>query len=75
LDQGRAKRTGAPYGRCGAVCFVQRFDSALRLHVHFHVLLLDGVFVRGPDGRLQFAEIDPPTHADLQALVHRLSRP
>jgi hypothetical protein len=26
--------------------------------------VLDGVFVRGVDGRLQFAEIDPPGHAD-----------
>jgi hypothetical protein len=38
------------------------------------LLVLDGVFVRAADGRLQFAEIDPPTHADLQALVGRLSR-
>ena len=30
--------------------------------------------MRGVDGRLQFAEIDPPTHADLQALVDRLAR-
>ena len=70
----RAKHTGAPDGRGGAVCFVQRFDSALRLNVHFHLLVLDGVFVRGADRRLQFAEIDPPTHADLQALIARLSR-
>jgi len=70
----RAKRTGAPEGRGGAVCFVQRFDSALRLNVHFHLLVLDGVFIRAANGRLQFAEIDPPTHADLQALIARLSR-
>jgi hypothetical protein len=30
----RARRTGASGGRGGAVCFVQRFDSALRLNVH-----------------------------------------
>ncbi len=32
-------------GRSGAVNFIQRFDSALRLNVHFHALVLDGVFV------------------------------
>ena len=28
----------------GAVVFVQRFDSALRLNLHFHALFLDGVY-------------------------------
>jgi hypothetical protein len=32
--------------RCGAVTFVQRFGSSLNLHVHFHVVVLDGVFTR-----------------------------
>jgi hypothetical protein len=70
----RAKRTGVVDGRSGAVCFLQRFDSALRLNVHLHVLVLDGVYVRDADGRLRFAEIDPPTHDDLHAIVQRLSR-
>jgi hypothetical protein len=30
----------------GAVSVIQRGDSALRLNVHFHVLALDGVYVR-----------------------------
>ena len=30
----------------GAVAAVQRVDSALRLNVHFHILCLDGVYVR-----------------------------
>ena len=34
----------------GALTFVQRGDSALRLNVHFHVMALDGVYVRGEDG-------------------------
>jgi len=33
-------------GSPGAVCFVQRFDSALRVSPHFHVIALDGVFVQ-----------------------------
>jgi hypothetical protein len=39
-----AKRLGKPLPRTGAVAFVQRFDSALRLNVHLHVLWLDGVY-------------------------------
>ena len=32
------------------VTSVQRFGGALNLHVHFHTLVLDGVFVRSADG-------------------------
>ncbi len=38
-----------------AVSVIQRGDSALRLNVHFHVLALDGVYVREePDAPLVF---------------------
>jgi hypothetical protein len=40
--------------RGGGVAIVQRFGSVLNLKVHVHALVLDGVFVRGADGRLQF---------------------
>jgi hypothetical protein len=34
----------------GTITFVQRFDSGLRLNVHYHVLALDGVYVRDASG-------------------------
>ena len=34
----------------GAVTVIQRGDSSLRLNVHFHCLVLDGVYVREADG-------------------------
>jgi hypothetical protein len=42
----RAKAQGVRDGRGGAVVFAQRFDSALRLNLHFHALVLDGVYER-----------------------------
>jgi len=45
----------------GAVTFVQRADSALRLNVHFHTLALDGVYVRDEQGELQFHPLPEPT--------------
>ena len=39
----RARLQGKPRPRAGAVVFVQRFDSGLRLNVHFHALVLAGV--------------------------------
>lgn len=38
------KHWGVPRGQCGAVTFVQRFGDALNLNVHFHSLVLDGVY-------------------------------
>jgi hypothetical protein len=40
--------------RFGAVAFVHRFGSYLNSHVHYHVLVTDGVFSAGSDGRAVF---------------------
>jgi Putative transposase/Transposase zinc-binding domain len=54
----------------GAISFLQRFDSALRLNVHSHVLALDGVYVqRGDD--LTFHALSDPTEDDVLALAER----
>jgi len=37
------------------VTSVQRFGGSLNLHVHFHTLVLDGVFVRAADDTLRSA--------------------
>jgi hypothetical protein len=49
----------------GAVTFVQRCDSSLRLNVHFHTLALDGVYVRDESGALQFHRLPDPTHEEV----------
>ena len=50
-----ARKNGKP--RAGAVAFVQGFDSGLRLNVHLHVLLLDGVYAWEPGrGRMRAVE-------------------
>ena len=38
-----------PGARFGAVAFVHRFGSYLNSHVHFHVIVSDGVFSAGAD--------------------------
>jgi len=51
----RQSSPGAPAGaRFGAVAFVHRFGSYLNSHVHFHVLVTDGVFSAGDDGEAVF---------------------
>jgi hypothetical protein len=58
----------------GAVTAVQRTDSALRLNVHLHSLVLDGVYVHEDgDARspLEFLELEAPTHADIAEVAAR----
>jgi hypothetical protein len=51
---------------------VQRTDSALRLNVHFHVLALDGVYVReGEHGPLVFHALPTPTRAEVADIAAR----
>ncbi len=69
----------------GAVTFIQRSDSALRLNVHFHTLALDGLYVRDAQGALVFHALPPPsgdevaevaawTHAGLLVVLERHGR-
>ena len=39
------------------------------LHVHFHTLVLDGVFTRDENGALRFHPAAPPTDADVQRVA------
>jgi len=59
-------------GHAGAVCAVQRTDGALRLNVHFHVLALDGVYVRdAASGKLEFQALEAPTRANVEEVARR----
>jgi len=69
----RAEARGVVGGRSGSLTVVQRFGSALNLNVHFHVLALDGVYARGPDGRLVFHRDRPPTTEDVERLVEQIA--
>ena len=60
-----ARTRGLGDARSGAVIVVQRFGGALNLNVHFHALMLDGVFARAADGRLRFHRAPAPTAADV----------
>ena len=56
--------------KIGAVTFIQRFDSGLRLNVHFHTLCLDGVYLRDPGRRtLVFHELPEPTPAEVEEVA------
>ncbi|MGH7283815.1 MAG: transposase, partial [Polyangiaceae bacterium] len=54
--------------------FVQRFGSSLNLNVHFHVVMLDGVFVRDAEARAIFHRAPPPSRDELEGVVERTRR-
>ncbi|MBM3270572.1 MAG: transposase [Candidatus Sericytochromatia bacterium] len=56
----------------GAITFVQRNDSALRLAPHFHTLAADGAWVRGEDGDLRFLALPEPTAEEVAQLATRV---
>jgi hypothetical protein len=55
--------------RCGAVTFVQRFGDALNLNVHFHTLVLDGIF----EGE-RFRPLPPPDDGEVLRVAARIAR-
>jgi hypothetical protein len=57
----------------GAMVAVQRFGSALNLNIHFHALVLDGVFVVDAFGNPAFVELAPPSLADLHRVAARIA--
>ena len=57
----------------GAVTLIQRLGCALNLDVHFHLLVLDGVYRREGEGRLRFLPVPAPSTVELQGLVQRIA--
>jgi hypothetical protein len=63
------RRTGGKPGDGGAVTGVQRFGGSLNLNVHFHAVVLDGVYREG-----KFKPAPRPKQPDLEAMVVRVRR-
>jgi len=70
-----AARQGVLGGRCGAVTAIQRFGGALNLNIHFHSLVLDGVYTRASASTPPIFRPTPvPTDEDIAELLARLQR-
>ncbi len=64
----RASPGAPPDAQFGAILFVHRFGDALNSHVHFHVLVTDGVFSADEDDA-EAAVFHPATHLDEAAIT------
>jgi hypothetical protein len=71
----RAENAGLRDGQCGAITVIQRFGGALNLNVHFHSLVLDGVFTRArPTAAPVFQAQPAPTDAEVADVLDQVYR-
>jgi len=69
----KARRSGVQAGRGGAVMFLQRFGGSVNLNLHFHALVLDGVY--GPPSTatgLRFHPLGELRDHDVESLAWRI---
>ena len=73
----QAVTRGAPRDKVhpGSVTFMQRFGSAINLHLHFHVIFLEGVYLdRTDQGRTpRLLAVEPSTDSDIASVIHKIS--
>jgi hypothetical protein len=62
-----ARARGVDGGQTGMITALQRTGGALNVNVHFHTLVLDGVFTEAPGGALVFHPAPGPTDAEVAA--------
>ena len=55
--------------RSGSVCCVGRFGGALNLNVHFHLLLIEGVYELKKTATAKFKKRKAPSGHDIKNLV------
>src|SRR5215470_2833140 len=67
-----ATARGIEGGRTGMVTALQRAGGALNVNLHFHSLVLDGVFTEAPGGALAFHPARPPRDAEVAAVLGRI---
>jgi hypothetical protein len=64
-----AQRSDEREVETGAVTFVQRYSGGLNLNPHYHVIALDGWFVRASDGAMHFERAPTPNQDEVEQLV------
>jgi len=74
FERRRGRRRGVRGGLGGAVTAIQRFGSALNTNVHFHTLVVQGVFVATKDDALRFAPAPAPTDLEVGRLLVAVRR-
>ena len=59
--------------RCGAVGFIQRFSDSLNLDTHFHLMVMDGLYIDDSNGNPVFRRVGTPNEQLIGLQVHSKS--
>src|SRR3989304_877575 len=70
-----ARRRGIEGGQTGMVTALQRAGSGLNVNLHFHTLVLGGVFTEAPGGVLAFHPARAPSDAEVAAALAPIPHP
>ncbi|MDQ2994766.1 MAG: transposase, partial [Pseudomonadota bacterium] len=60
--------------KLGAISFIQRFGSSLNLHLHYHCVVMNGIFYEDAQGVLQFSEVEDLGVEDADAVQTRVRK-
>jgi hypothetical protein len=68
--RGKARDAGVAAGRAGAVTVIPRAGGSVNANLHYHSLVLDGVYVRrDPGSKPSFHATAPPSQSDLADIL------
>ena len=67
---GLTKKSGA---KTGSVTFIQRFGGSLNLNIHFHMMILDGVYTFN-EGPSKFHFITPPSLSEMEGVLTTIAQ-
>ncbi|NRA63252.1 MAG: transposase zinc-binding domain-containing protein, partial [Pseudobacteriovorax sp.] len=70
----KARKLGVKGGETGIVSFLQRAGGALNLNLHYHLLVLDGLYTTGEDGSPIFTRVPGIENDELACIVRGVSR-
>ncbi|NRA63235.1 MAG: transposase [Pseudobacteriovorax sp.] len=70
----KARKLGVKGGETGIVSFLQRAGGALNLNLHYHLLVLDGLYTPGEDGSPIFTRVPGIDNDELACVVRGVSR-
>ena len=78
-EQFYLRRSGLKHAKCGGISVEHRFDSALKIDVHWHLLIADGVFLRTRaravvPGRVRFVPADALQPNDVPEVLAHVER-
>jgi len=69
----RARKLGVSRSQCGAVTVIQRAGSSVNLHVHFHMVAIDGVYrAAGPSQQPEFVPLEAPSDAEVARVTETI---